>query len=270
MLGLIAIAAGLLALAGPGDCAPIPGSAAILDDRAIDYVILGELHGTRETPVFFGDLVCAAAARGPLVVALEIPVEDQPALDAYLTSNGDAAARAALLKADFWTSRDGRSSVAMLALIDRLRGMFQARKILGVAATQDSAAYRPGDESAYNQAMAAAWIRALDAHPGARLLALVGNAHAVPGRVTFGDGPGFLSAASFLPRARTATLGNADVGGFAWNCSGLTDCGPQSAGRGRQAWPRSIRVSTKREGPVYWDYQFAPGTPFTVAPPARR
>ena len=257
----------LLASAGPADCVPIPGGAAILEDRAIDYVILGELHGTNETPAFFGDLVCAAAAYGPVMVALEIPIDDQPALDAYLASPGDAPARTALLKADFWDSNDGRSSVAMLALIERLRGLHQARRILGVAATMDTSASRPGDQTPYERAMAAAWTRARAAHPGARLLALVGNAHAVPGKV--GQGQGFLAAASFLPRAHTATLGNADVGGTAWMCMALDACGPQSAGPGRDAGPRAIRKSPDQGGSFHWDYRFAPGTPFTAAEPAR-
>ena len=94
---LDALAALLLVTAAPG-CAPIEGADAILADPAIDYVILGEMHGTQETPALFGDLVCAAAARGPVIVALEVALEDQAAFDAYLNSAGDAPARAALLK----------------------------------------------------------------------------------------------------------------------------------------------------------------------------
>lgn len=268
MLGL-GISALLLALAA-ADCAPIEGSAAILDDPAIDYVILGEMHGTNEIPALFGDLVCAAAARGPVIVALEIALEDQGVFDAYLRSSGDVQARAALLRADFWVSGDGRSSVAMLALVERLRAMFRSRRILGIAATVDTSAYVPGDQTPYDRAMAAGWTRALAAHPGARLVALVGSAHAVPGRVGFGADKGFAAAASFLPRARTATLGNADTAGMAWICLGQGDCGPHSTGHGGQAWPRSIRRMPDAGGAFRWDYLYAPGTPFTASVPAVR
>ncbi|NYT41215.1 hypothetical protein HZY97_10640 [Sphingomonas sp. R-74633] len=266
---MIGISALLLALMGAPDCTPIPGSAAILDDPAVDYVILGEMHGTHETPAFFGDLVCVAAARRPVIVSLEIPRDDQPVLDAWLASSGDAAAQAALFQASFWSSNDGRSSVAMLALIERLRVMFQAKKILGVAATMDPSASAPGDQTPYERAMATGWIRARVAHPGARLVALVGNAHAVPGKVTFAKGTAFMAAASFLPRAHTATLGNADVGGTAWMCMTLDNCGPQPVGRGGQPWPRSIRRSTDQRSAFHWDYLFAPGTAFTAAGPAK-
>ena len=268
-LGLITISAWLLATAAAPDCVPIQGSAAILDDPAIDYVIFGEMHGTNETPALFGDLVCAAAARRPVMVALEIPSDDQPVLDAWLASSGDAEARAALFRASFWSSNDGRSSTAMLALLERLRGMFQAHRILGVAATMDISAGGGADQTPYDRAMAAGWTRALAAHPGARLLALVGSAHAVPGRVRFDDGPGFLAAASFLPRAHTVTLGNADVGGTAWVCMAMDQCGPQPAGKGSQAWLRSIRPSTDRRDAFHWDYLYAPGKPLTPASPAR-
>ncbi|MDG2533255.1 hypothetical protein P6144_06325 [Sphingomonas sp. HITSZ_GF] len=256
-------------LAGVADCAPIPGSAAILNDRTIDYIVVGEFHGTNEAPGFFGDMVCLAAARGPVMVALEIPVEDQGAVDAYLASNGDAAAREALLKANFWASRDGRSSTAMLALIERLRSMSRGRQILGVAATQPRTGSAQGDETSYNRAMAAEWMGAMAGHPGARVLALVGNAHAVPGKVQLGQGFDFLPAASFLPRKRTATLGNAEVGGAAWMCGRQANCGRQSLGEGLRSWPRSVWRSTEKGDPLYWDYLYAPGTPFTVAVPAR-
>ena len=271
-LGLITISAWLLAVAAAPDCAPIEGSTAILDDPAIDYVVFGETHGTTESPALFSDLVCAAAARGPVMVALEIQLADEPVFATWLASNGDAAARAALLRAGLWNDRmkDGRSSVAMLALAERLRRMFEAKQILGVVGTLDPAAYDPNDQTPHDRAIAANWMRARAAYPGARVLALVGSAHAVAGRVDFGGGHGFMSAASFLPREHAATLGPADAGGLAWVCQSMDDCGPHPAGTGSQAWPRSIRLSPEgRVGPLHWDYRYAPGGAFTAAAPAK-
>ncbi|MGV6492816.1 hypothetical protein ACTUVK_003020 [Stenotrophomonas rhizophila] len=89
-------------------------------------VLVGELHGTVETPALVGELACAAAADAtPVTVALEMDPTEQARIDAYLASAGTAADRSALLAGRFWTRtmQDGRSSVAMAALIERLRSL---------------------------------------------------------------------------------------------------------------------------------------------------
>ena len=256
-----------LAVAG---CAPIEGSAAILGDPAARYVIFGELHGTTESPALFGDLVCAAAEKGPVVIALEMPREDQPLLDAYLASRGDASARKTLLGSPFWSSGDGRSSEAMLVLIERLRQLKQAKRIAAVVTVVDPKAFDPRDKSAYERALAQAWQRGLEGRRGARLFALVGNIHAIAGEIRLDIGMGYGAAASFLPRGETVTLSYADAGGTAYICTGNPpSCGPQLIGVVRDGSSRGIHKSPPTAIPRQWDYLYSTGMPFTASSPAK-
>ena len=70
-------------------CAAIPGATAILSDRSTRTIVVGELHGTNETPAAFADLTCLAASAGRrVVVALEHPTTDQPQIDKFIASDG--------------------------------------------------------------------------------------------------------------------------------------------------------------------------------------
>src|SRR5688572_25707746 len=96
----------LLAAAAP-PTNPVPATGSDPVASAIDAIarrhgdapilILGELHGTHEAPAVLAGLVRTLAARGAVQVGLEIPAAEQPALDAWLTSDGAAVARRALL-----------------------------------------------------------------------------------------------------------------------------------------------------------------------------
>ena len=76
-------------------------------------VVFGELHGTMEAPAFVAEV--AAGVRHAVTLALEIPADVQPAIDAYL--------RGAPLVTDapFWQWRDGRSGRGLVALLDAAR-----------------------------------------------------------------------------------------------------------------------------------------------------
>ncbi len=58
-------------------------------------VIFGELHGTMEVPRFVALAAERAATRGPVTVALELPDDLQPGVDAFLAAADDASGRAA-------------------------------------------------------------------------------------------------------------------------------------------------------------------------------
>src|SRR6185436_14170191 len=78
--------------------------------------LLGEIHGTCEAP---RATLALARQSLPARIGLEIDVDEQPRIDAFLR-DGD---RAALLAGPFWTRdfQDGRSSQAMAALLDDVR-----------------------------------------------------------------------------------------------------------------------------------------------------
>lgn len=164
----------LLGLAWPGlaaaqaDCTWPAG----MPMRAL--VLVGEVHGTVETPALVGALACAAAAdTTPVTVALEMDAAEQTRVDAYLASAGTASDRGALLAGRFWSRRmqDGRSSVAMAALIERLRRLRRDGHAIEVVAV-DSAGVADRD------AAMAANIRRATRREGARVIALLGNRHA--------------------------------------------------------------------------------------------
>jgi len=121
MIGLLALAA-----ASTSPCPQIAGAERLWAKPETQWVMVGEMHGTAEMPALFANLVCQAAESGrPITVALEQDAEMQPAIDAFLTSDGGPAAHSAFLAAPMWNRKmqDGRASQAMLALYDRLRVM---------------------------------------------------------------------------------------------------------------------------------------------------
>ena len=89
-------------------------------------LVLGEFHGTRETPLLVRELMEAYAADGtPVRLALELPTDENAALATYTASAGTVEACAALRGTTYWNvhsrMHDGRRSEDMLELIEALR-----------------------------------------------------------------------------------------------------------------------------------------------------
>ena len=99
-------------------------------------VLLGEIHGTQEIPRFAGDIACSVVRGGqPIIVALEIPRNEQQRIDAYVESSGDTVARLALVDSDFWRKTlDGRATVAIADLIEQVRSLKSAGAIASIVA----------------------------------------------------------------------------------------------------------------------------------------
>lgn len=115
------------------NCIAIANTQSTLSDASIRYIVIGEMHGTTETPAIFGDLAClgADAGRKP-VIALELPVNMQHLVSTYLRSDGSTASEGAMINHRFWMGQDGRSSVAMWDLLRRLRDMYAQGRIANV------------------------------------------------------------------------------------------------------------------------------------------
>ncbi|MBA3821273.1 MAG: hypothetical protein H0X17_20485, partial [Deltaproteobacteria bacterium] len=126
------------------------------------------MHGTEESPRFVGDAACQAARLGRVQVGLEITGDEQPRFDRYLRSAGSAADREALVAGSFWSQADGRSSAAMVALIDRVRTLRVAGAAIELVAYDVLSTGR-------DAAMADAVVKARDA--SAIFIALSGNVH---------------------------------------------------------------------------------------------
>lgn len=178
----IALALAALPAAAPSDpsfeCRALPGAKALLARPTLHWLLLGEAgHGTNELPRAATDLVCAAiAARGTFVVALEHAAANQPMLDAYLASDGGAVARAALLAGPAWRPSwaDGKSSRAMLKLIEWLRVRHQRGEVLRVVAFDPDMVLNGTDRE---QQMSAR-LRAIAPSNGSIVTALTGSFHA--------------------------------------------------------------------------------------------
>lgn len=116
---------------------PFTFSSEVFETR---IVLLGDLHGTREALQLAAELVCTLSRKDtPVTLAIEMPHEEQTALNAYLTSDGGNAARSALIASPFWRlRRDGLNTVATLAMIDRIRELRQRGAPLTILAIDAS------------------------------------------------------------------------------------------------------------------------------------
>ncbi|MCY1016848.1 hypothetical protein [Pyxidicoccus sp. MSG2] len=101
---------------------PIIGLAKQVKKGAV--LLLGEMHGTQEVPRFLAQTVCQATVAGtPVTVGLELPLENQTRVDAFLESAGTEDDWLKLMEAPFWRSPypDGRSSEAVANMLEQLR-----------------------------------------------------------------------------------------------------------------------------------------------------
>lgn len=203
-------------------CPAIAGTEQLWSHPGIRFVIVGEMHGTAETPVIFRDLVCSArAAKRPIVAGVEHT--EQEAIDLFMASGSHEAAIHNLLSKSEWNQSDGRTSRAMLMLLEELRAFKLEGLISGVVAFSD--AHQDESGAIREERMASVLLAAASRHPGALVIALTGNIHAC--KKTLPEYASYPLMASFLPSAETLSLFVADRGGEAWTCSG-TECGPHS------------------------------------------
>ncbi len=181
-----------------------------------EAILLGEVHGTAEAPQVAIELACRAAARRmPTRLGLEIWREEEPRVARFLAT-GDLAA---LTAGGFWRRAlpDGRSSAAMLQLVERVADLQQ--RGLPLQLFLFDAEHADGDRDRQMADVIAADMRA---HPDAVTVVLTGNLHA---RVR-----------AALPRTMGWTLRRAGIrvhavnllpgDGSAWSCSQAGRCGP--------------------------------------------
>jgi hypothetical protein len=104
-------------------------------------LIIGEYHGTKETPALVFELANKLSVEQAVTIGLEIPTQEQQRIDNFLLSNGDSHAKSEILKGPFWQkptqSSDGRRSQAMLQLLDSIRN-FKSKDIYIIALDDES------------------------------------------------------------------------------------------------------------------------------------
>jgi hypothetical protein len=213
-------------------CGPaIVGADSVLKSGSI--VLFGELHGTNEIESFVQKLICEVASGGSTVwLGLEIPKIEQAGVDRFLLSRGDGLSRHELLQGRFWKGQDGRSSRAMLALLERLRQLKSSGMKIQVALFVP--AYK--DSRSYEADLANNIISVREQHPQDRLIILVGNAHGRSVNQSIQGGDRFPSMAGHLREKYPdlITLKAEYAPGEAWTCEGLStekpECGAHATG----------------------------------------
>ena len=204
-------------------------------------VLFGELHGTQEAPEFIANAACLTLDAGHRVrIALEIWQEEAESIEVFLNSAGKEADRKALLEGAFWQRdyHDGRTSHAMVDLLDKLRYFRSGGHSVSVTLFDSSKRHNTGQER--DRAMAKRLAESIQAHPQDVLLALMGNIHSRVAQGTPWDAEyeplGFLLAPMISGRSLLA-LDQSWSGGAAWNCrgSGTDSCreypvGPRAEG----------------------------------------
>jgi hypothetical protein len=232
--------AGSAAACLPADA--VPG--AVLD---APLLVLGEVHGTREVPAFVAGYLCAAVAQQrKLTLAIEFPTSEQGAIDAFMASSGTPQDGERLTGTAFWrrAMQDGRTSIDMLRLLDRVRAARAGGADIRVLAIDGGVPPMPRDAF-----MAAQLRTALREGAGRQVVALIGGLHAVRNKGSRFN-PDYESAVYLLADQHPLALTVGTAGGTAWVCQS-----PSPASCQATAWDIN-RAAT------------APATPFSLTPPS--
>jgi hypothetical protein len=214
-------------------CSPPSGAESLWERAEVHFLVIGELHGTRETPGVFGELVCSATteAKKRVLVALEFPEAARAAFEAYVASKGADEDRSKFLAESGWLDMarsqfpDGRTSEAMLRMVDRLRKLRAAGRDIFVTTFQPPISASSESQTPYEIGLADSLRKAFDSGHCDLAMVLVGGLHARRMTVTPAGGqPPFDPMAMHLPRESTLTLNAVTGAGEAWNCQS-TGCG---------------------------------------------
>jgi len=246
-------------LAAAATCPPLPGIEAVLARPGLTYLLFGEYHGTAEMPALVADALCHAKARSrPVVLAVELPTDAQPALDRYARTGGlaDLAAYAA------WASDDGRVSRGV-------RDLIAAARRLGIKTVAFDSFWTGGVSPEREQSMADALAR--QGAGGRLVIALTGAGHADKEGFTSRTPP-VLSAAGRLPAPQTLSLTFARPGGRFWGCQAANG----APSDGCKAYEMPAREPVRPRGivldPGYrggFDGFYSTGAPYSASQPAR-
>ena len=223
--------------------------------RAGQVLVVGEIHGTKEIPAAVTDAIEDATERNLSVhLGLEIPSDETEAFARYIKSAGNDRDRGALLRSAFWGTTDGRSSRAMLDLIDDVRALRADGRSIELMLFDVPRDFRmEKDEPDGRDAVMSLFISdTVDEHPDDAFIVLVGSFHA--GRaVASVEGKEFEPMVRWLAEQApyVTTLRATHAGGTAWTCTGdPIDCGthPQQATGSSEERPPSILLKNTDAG----------------------
>jgi hypothetical protein len=227
-------------------------------------VFVGEVHGSVEVPALILDVARKATdspAGKELVVALELPDRMAPALAGFLTDEDPSESRAKIMADPFWTWRDGRSSEAMLALIDGLRELRRHGASVSIEPF-DSSNVEGEAGKLRDSHMAANIRRLLREQPESRILLLAGNYHTRMAKGAPWDAD--LEHMAYLLRdEEPLTLDARSPTGSVWVCN--PDCGVYEFGKQAPPADAGVRLfDTPSDAGYHGEIVFPR---FTASPP---
>lgn len=196
-------------------------------------LMLGETHGSNESPELAGRIACADALKGPVVLGLEIPTSEQAAIEEFLASDGGNAAKTRLLSRDFWqTDKDGRASAAMFALIEYIRWLKRRDLPVSIFAFAQRGERRGITRDA---ALAGSIRKYRLKHLKTRMIVLTGNVHASHAQVLELGESRIVPAGYLLGDLHPTSVLVTYPSGSIWAC--MPDCGVHQVGSKR--WTRA-------------------------------
>lgn len=219
------------------DCRPLDVPQTVSEKKLI---LLGELHGTKESPAFAGELVCWLSGAGKKVtLALEISSDMQRQLLLALQQTSAAAASREFDLLDLWDNKfkDGKSSEAYKQLLMRIWEMRRANEHVGLIAIDARVGVSGNEREEY---MASRLMTFFGQFPEHQVVALVGNLHAQK-LVGTPWNKGFKPLSQFLVGIDVLNLNMDYDAGTAWNC-GRTGCGVNQVSQA----PRSGKYTTPK------------------------
>ncbi|MBD8872408.1 hypothetical protein [Rhodanobacter sp. DHB23] len=193
-------------------------------------LVVGEIHGTTETPALVAELVQAASKDRPVRVGLEWPAWMQDYVAAYLASRGSPDDRKAMLRMGYWKAvPDGRGSRAMVDLVEAVRVLRKSGRDVDVFLMEPDVPTRPADLQSDQLAwkengMAKALETALATAPkNALVVAYMGRVHSRYAVLAGHPQPSVLQ--QVMDDRPLYVEVQADAGS-AWNCQPGQGCGP--------------------------------------------
>lgn len=222
-------------------------------------LIVGEMHGSNEVPALVRAIAEQAVQERPVRLGLEMPSNMQGAIDDYLRSTGSAADRVTLLRSPFWAGRDGRSSKAMLQLIDTVRVLRARSEDINVFAMEPAypdhqAVEKAGGYTVVKETGMAASIRRELAGmaPHGLVIALMGNYHSRYEDADLSGAPG-RSVTEQLASLSPVVVTPAAVHAQGWNCVAVEGGCAVHAYDSRRApagsFPRIVVDHSSKQGP---------------------
>jgi hypothetical protein len=231
----------LAAAAVSEECETIPDAASLLRPGVV--VLLGEIHGTVEAPRAASSLACEALDAGlEVTIGLEIPQEEQDAVDRYMQSRGTDWDRIQAMRGDFWQRdyQDGRGSSGMLDLVESLRRA-NSEALRVVLIDNPNAPNR-------DHFMATRLQAEIAERPRSFVVVLTGNLHS---QVTTGSAlsvdyaPMGYQLTTLLPETEMVSLDITHEGGTAWVCT-PDECGVVHL-RGNDSAPLGVHIDVHGE-----------------------